>query len=346
MYAIQSGTERDATVMNHNRLSDEPGRLAALERYRILDTPREESFDAITALVRDVLDVPISAVSLIDVNRQWFKSLQGLGITETPRDISFCGHTILNRAPMIVPDATIDTRFATNPLVTGDPNIRAYAGVPLCSPDGYNFGSLCAIDTRPREFNDTHIAMLAKFAGLVVNEMELRTIAHRDFLTGAATRRAFIDAAGAAIERLHRYDRISALLMFDLDHFKKINDGFGHPAGDDVLKAVAAACLGTLRPGDMLGRLGGEEFGILLTEIDATGAVAVAEHLRAQIAALRFGWAPDLRITASFGASALRSGHSVDTWVAVTDAALYRAKHEGRNRIVYGDDLPHGAISD
>jgi diguanylate cyclase (GGDEF)-like protein len=262
----------------------------------------------------------------------------GLDATETPRDVAFCAHTILTREPMIVPDAMIDARFAANPLVTGHPGIRSYAGVPLRCPNGYNLGALCAIDTSPRDFTEAHVRILDRFAGLVVSEMELRTIAHRDFLTGAATRRAFEEGAEKELDRLRRYGRVSSLLIFDLDFFKTINDRFGHSAGDAVLKAVADACKATLRPSDLLGRLGGEEFGILLCEIGTRGACAIAERLRAQISALRFDWAPELKVTASFGVSALAKEESVESWMRVADAALYRAKRAGRDRVVASED--------
>ena len=116
------------------KLMDEPARLAALNRYEVLDTPREPSFDRITDLVRSILGVPISAVSLVDTDRQWFKSLAGLDATQTSRDVAFCAHTIRQRAPLIIADAQEDERFRDNPLVTGDPNIRSYAGIPLETP--------------------------------------------------------------------------------------------------------------------------------------------------------------------------------------------------------------------
>jgi GAF domain-containing protein len=115
-------------------------RLAALYRYDVLDTPPEEAFDRITRLARMVLQLPIVLVSLIDRERQWFKSRQGLAATETPRSMSFCTHAIQRDVPMIVQDACADPRFQDNPLVVGDPGIRFYLGVPLRTPDGHNSG--------------------------------------------------------------------------------------------------------------------------------------------------------------------------------------------------------------
>lgn len=333
------------TAAADSKLLDEEARVAALQRYRIVDTPREESFDKITALVRDILQVPICAVTLIDKDRQWLKSIQGLEGDQTPREIAFCDHTIRAREPLVVSDAMADDRFSSNPLVVGDPGIRSYAGVPLCSPDGYNLGSLCAVDTAPREFTAAQIAILDKFAELVVDEMELRTIAQRDYLTGASSRRAFTELARKLLDRFARDNRPSSLILFDLDHFKRINDRFGHSCGDEVLKAVAASCEGVLRSNDMLGRLGGEEFGILLPELDANGAFVIAERLRLHISATRFDWAPDLAVTASFGVSSLRAGASVESWLRLTDEALYRAKGQGRDQTVHAEDVADRAAA-
>src|SRR5690349_6483011 len=175
--------------MRESKLADEEGRLAALNRYEILDTPPEAPFEKITSLVQDVLQVPICAVSLVDREQQWFKSIQGLDTRRTPRSISFCTHTIRTDEALIVPDALHDPRFSANPLVLGEPHIRSYAGVPLQSPDGYNVGALCAIDVVPRTFSDAQLAILRSFATLVVDQLELRRIAVRDHLTGALTRR-------------------------------------------------------------------------------------------------------------------------------------------------------------
>ena len=133
-------------LLPHN----ETERLAALREYAILDTAPEEDFDAITRLAAQACETPISAITLVDAERQWFKAAMGLGVRETPRGSSFCSHTILQNGIMAVPDAWADRRFADNPLVTGDPSVRFYAGVPLLTPDGLGLGALCVIDRVPR----------------------------------------------------------------------------------------------------------------------------------------------------------------------------------------------------
>lgn len=161
-------------------LDDEVGRLAALNRYDILDSGHEERFDRITKVVEMALKCPITAISLVDAERQWFKSQRGLDVDETPRDMAFCAHTIKDTKPMIVEDAAQDPRFTENPLVLGDPNIRSYLGVPLVSPDGYNIGTLCAIDTQPRTFDAQAVELLSQLAQLVIDELEKRQRSDKD----------------------------------------------------------------------------------------------------------------------------------------------------------------------
>ena len=319
--------------------------MAALDRYAILDTPPAEPFDRITSLVKSILNVPIVAVSLVDRERQWFKSIDGLAVRETPRSASFCAHTIMDRTVLAIPDATADHRFTDNPLVVGEPFIRSYAGAPLSTPDGYNVGALCAIDTVPRSFDESQLGILSSFASLVVDELELRRIAETDHLTGAMSRRGFVTAVEKEIERYRRGNRGSVLVLLDIDHFKSINDEYGHPAGDDVLRVVSSACMAHLRTNDAFGRLGGEEFGILLTETDQAGGKAAAEKLRERISEIVMPVADGRIITASFGVSSVRADTAdASAWIAEADKALYLAKHSGRNRCVVADGLPSAPL--
>lgn len=153
---------------------NENERLNVLHALNLLDTPPEEVFDRITRLVARVLDVPIALVSLVDTDRQWFKSRVGLDAIETPRELTFCAHAIVQTSPMIVPDATLDERFADNALVTSNPNIRFYAGVPLRSVSGLSIGTLCAIDSKPRKLNADEINILIDLAAVISKEVQMR----------------------------------------------------------------------------------------------------------------------------------------------------------------------------
>ncbi|MBI1397860.1 MAG: GAF domain-containing protein [Betaproteobacteria bacterium] len=147
-------------------------RVAALHELLVLDTEPEERFDAITRFCQSRFDTSIALVSLVDEDRQWFKSRCGLDTTQTPRDVSFCAHAILEDEPFMIPDARQDERFADNPLVTGPPYIRFYAGIPLRLGSGHAVGTLCLIDSRPRTLQPEDLADLANLARLVVLELE------------------------------------------------------------------------------------------------------------------------------------------------------------------------------
>jgi GAF domain-containing protein len=154
--------------------SNESRRLAALRRYKILDTSNEQAYDDITTLAAYVCKVPIAMISLVDENRQWFKSHTGVGVTETPRDIAFCSHAILNTEPLVIKDATHDARFADNRLVTESPNIRFYAGFPIVTPEGDAVGTLCAIDRGPRDLTVEQVRAMEALSRQVMCLLELR----------------------------------------------------------------------------------------------------------------------------------------------------------------------------
>jgi diguanylate cyclase (GGDEF)-like protein len=316
-------------------LDDDDGRVAALRRLDVLDTAVEEPFEKIVTLVRTVLAVPVATVTLVDRDRQWFKARRGMEQSETPRAVSFCTHTIQQRDPLIIENALADPRFAESPLVVGPPYVRSYAGIPLRTPEGYNVGALCAMDTRPRRFSPADIAILSNFANIVCDELELRLIAQVDHLTGALTRRGFVDQAQREMERTLRYGRASSLIMIDVDHFKRVNDTYGHSIGDQVLKQIASLAETTLRPCDLFGRLGGEEFALLMPETSGAAALVVAERLRNTIAEhpMTLHGGGTIHVTASFGVAELSASfNTLTAWLERADMMLYAAKSGGRNR--------------
>lgn len=152
---------------------DEAERLADLRALNILDTPPEQRFDRIIALATGVFEVPIAYIALVDANRQWFKAKQGVCARQTDRSVSFCGHTVLQDDPLVIPDARLDERFNDNPMVTGEPNIVFYAGHPLKGLNGHNIGTLCLADFQPRELTESQIAMLIQLAGIAEHELSM-----------------------------------------------------------------------------------------------------------------------------------------------------------------------------
>lgn len=174
---IDNGSALQQGIMKAKAPTQEAARLEALRQYRILDTPSEQAYDDITALAAFICDVPIALISLVDADRQWFKSKVGIDVNETSRDVSFCAHAILDQRMLVINDALCDDRFVDNPLVTCAPGIRFYAGVPLTTPEGHSIGTLCIIDRKPRQLSDTQINMLEALARQVVVQLEQKRIA-------------------------------------------------------------------------------------------------------------------------------------------------------------------------
>ena len=158
---------------------DEQERLNELKKYGILDTEPEAIFESMVQLATYICKTPIAAISLVDENRQWFKAIKGIDAKETPRDVAFCAHAILQDVAMVVPDALLDERFFDNPLVTDGPKIRFYAGVPLVTPSGFHLGTLCVIDTQPKEIAQEQLDAVKTLADSVMAHLDLR-LSHKE----------------------------------------------------------------------------------------------------------------------------------------------------------------------
>jgi sigma-B regulation protein RsbU (phosphoserine phosphatase) len=171
--------------------NDEAERLAELRALKILDTPPEKRFDNLVRLTQHLFQAPVVYIALIDADRQWFKASYGLTVLQTAREISFCGHAILQDRALVVPDARLDPRFADNPLVIGDPHIRFYAGHPLAGPTGRKVGTLCIVDHHPRSLDDGQEATLRQLAALVEEQLRLVDLIE--------TQRELIDTKSALI---------------------------------------------------------------------------------------------------------------------------------------------------
>jgi len=210
---------------------------------------------------------------------------------------------------------------------------RSFLEIPLVE-DGEAIGALRILDTELREFTDRDCVLLEGFARLVVDQVALWAEASRDMLTNAMTRRAFNDTLRKTFASRQRTGSKTSLVIFDLDHFKAINDTWGHSAGDAVLRTVARVVMRELRTEDSFGRLGGEEFGILLANADGPAAAEVSERIRRAIESTVVPDFQEIRTTASFGVAELTDMTvSAEDWTASADDQLYRAKDEGRNAV-------------
>jgi diguanylate cyclase (GGDEF)-like protein len=307
---------------------DEPRRLETLRSLGILDTGPEERFDRLTRMAKRMFDVPIALVSLVDENRQWFKSCFGLGVRETPREISFCGHAILGSGPFTVPDTVLDERFADNPLVVNEPHIRFYAGCPLRAPDGQTMGTLCVIDRAPRSFGPEEREALMDLAAMVERELAAVQLATLDELTGISNRRGFMMLAQQSLHLCARQRLPASLVFMDLDGLKRINDTFGHAEGDLALKVFAERLRSAGRDADVFGRLGGDEFVMLLANTRKPQAEIVVSRLGTSLDAYDAQAGRGYEISFSHGVVELdpKRHVGIDALLAEGDALMYALK--------------------
>lgn len=307
---------------------EEEERLKTLRSFDILDTPHEERFDRLTRMAKRIFDVPIALVSLIDANRQWFKSCIGLDVSETSRDISFCGHAILGDRVFLIPDATQDERFASNPLVVDEPHIRFYAGCPLVAWNGTKLGTLCIIDKVARNFSHEDLEALVDLALMVEREIAAVELATQDELTHLSNRRGFMMLAQQSLNLCSREGIPASLVFIDLDKFKPINDEFGHAEGDSALIAFADKMRITFRESDLCARLGGDEFVVLLSHTQKKVAEKLIVKIRELIEDYNKETDRGYDISFSYGIVEFDpdSHHIIDKLLAEGDSLMYERK--------------------
>ncbi len=318
-----------------DKLADEGGRMKALMRLDAQTYSSEASFDLITRLLQLILGMDMVAISLIISDKQILRAPQGLDMEESSREAAFCNIAIRSYEPLVIEDTHQDARVRDNPFVTGPPFVRSYIGAPLTTADGYNLGTICAFETKPRQFTERETRMIGKCAKLVMDQLELRSQANRDPLTKVANRRSFERGLNRELARLRRRPGSAVVAFLDIDYFKRVNDTYGHPVGDRVLREFAALVSEQCRENDRVARLGGEEFAVLLPDTDLPAARIWAERMRWKVSKTRFAGRDAVKVTVSVGLAALdETQTSSEAITLAADQALLEAKRLGRNRVV------------
>lgn len=324
-------------------------RLRELKRLEILDTPADPAFDIFTEIAKDIFSVPISAISLIDKNRQWFKSVEGLNVTEIPIEVSFCRHVIASpEGFMVVEDATKDPRFKDNAIVKDEPRIRFYAGASVYAPNGIPIGALCVIDTVPKKFSKKMQSTLKKMAFGVSsavlmhqNQNSLNNIQFSDTVT-PAWNKAFIHSY---LNQITKLEKPATIFQINLDNFKMINELFGHQYGDIVLLEVFLRLKKVTRTQGVIARNHADEFMVIYPGNSLTKARIIA-HNFLKLFEKPFGIASkEINLHASIGVVVThQTDYSTEILLQRVDSALHRAKSTGGNKFHFLEEKDMSAI--
>lgn len=318
--------------------TNETQRLHAVRSYDIIDSAPEMEFDTLTRVAARAFNTPAAVIGLMDADRFWFKSQLGLGVPELDRQIAFCAHAILRPDEiLVVEDLRKDHRFQENPLVTQAPHLCFYAGAPLIDRQGYALGTIAVVDTQPRTLNDAQLALLHDLSKLVIAALESRkraillsNLAMSDHLTGLANRTQFERTLNSEMGHARRTGEPFTVLYMDLDGFKRVNDTFGHAAGDEVLHEVARRMEDQVRTEDLLARIGGDEFGVFMRQNVKDSPELLANRIVETVSApITLSTGDKTSVGISIGIATYTDAIvSMAALMAMADQALYEVKRK------------------
>jgi diguanylate cyclase (GGDEF)-like protein len=328
-------------------------KIANIHSQDLFYTPLEERFERITRIARRALQMPVAAITLLNEEKQWFKSAAGWAISEVSREQSPCRITADENRLIAIADLANDPRTQGLSLVTSAPRFRAYAGYPLVNEHGAICGTFCVFDLKPHEFTAADRQTLTDLALMTQRELlsDRLSDAHAQLTAklGAARREALMDPLthlwnrrGASVllkSSLEKSDENGTpltLALLDLDHFKRINDKYGHQSGDEVLRKIASRLLSAVRGEDCVCRFGGDEFLVLMIDTDAKVAARITERIRQAITETavptRDGAMP-ISMSIGYTVRQPRDRTSVEALLERADQALLQSKAAGRNRV-------------
>ncbi|MBB4658097.1 GGDEF domain-containing protein [Parvularcula dongshanensis] len=331
-------------------------RLEVLQRYRLLAPTSAPNAEGLALLARRALGVEYVYAAVTERHRRRFACHAGVPDSWLDVTASFCARANLAQRPFVLEDVRVQTEIADHPAVSGPPGIRFFAGAPMFGSSGERLGTFCVFSPRPQTLGAERHVLLAQFAGHAAETLSLRSaasyavrdlveaervkrayydLAMTDALTGALNRRAFFEVAQRALTRCRRHDRPFAVVMVDIDHFKRVNNEHGNAMGDAVLAALSDCLRRAVRAEDALGRLGGEAFALILPETDREEAARTADRLRRLVRVLPVGENEKaFFVSASFGLAMAGPGEErIEDVLTGADRALYEAKAAGRDRV-------------
>ena len=328
-------------------------KIANIHSLDLFYTPIEERFERITRLARRALRVPVAAISLLNENKQWFKSAAGWGISEIARDDAICRLTVEANQLLTIADTLEDPRVATSSVVASAPRFRSYAGYPLTDEHGHIVGTFCVFDLKPRVFSALDRQSVVDLAAMAQRELLSDQLSHAhaaltsklslarrealmDPLTHLWNRRGASMLLKSALDKADELNTPLTLALLDVDNFKRVNDSYGHQSGDEVLRKIGSRLLSAVRNEDAVCRMGGDEFLVLMADTDAKIAARVAERIRSSITdtpvPTRDG-TMSVSVSVGFTVRQPRDKSAVEALIEQADQALMQSKAAGRNRV-------------